>query len=103
MSLFAKKKTSFQSQKQLPPKFHTKYRNTSSLPYLGNIPKKKYHFFGASLSQFTLQHLSPLGSFVPLTMFDANLDGNEDINLLIVVYLIFGRINVENEQIGRGI
>ena len=54
-------------------------------------------FFGASLSQFTLQQLSPLGSF------GANIDGNEDINLLIVVYLIFGRINVENEQIGRGI
>ena len=41
--------------------------------------------------------------FLPLAMFEANLDGNEDINLLIVVYLIFGRINVENEQIGRGI
>ena len=40
---------------------------------------------------------------MPLAMFDVDLDGNEYINLLIVVYLIFGRINVENEQIGRGI
>ena len=40
---------------------------------------------------------------MPLAMFDVDLDGNEYINLLIVVYLIFGRINVENEQIGRRI
>ena len=49
MSLLAKKKSNFQSQKQWSQKFHIKFRNTGTPPpYLGNIPKK--FFFTASLS-----------------------------------------------------
>ena len=41
MSLVAKK-SGFQGQKQWPPKYHIKFRNTRTT--IGNIPKK-YHFF----------------------------------------------------------
>ena len=41
---FGQNTSGFQDQKQWPPKFQIKFRNTGpSPPYLGNIPKK-YHF-----------------------------------------------------------
>ena len=43
-------KCKFHGQKQWPPKFHIKFRNTENLhPYLENIPKKQ--FFSASLKK----------------------------------------------------